>query len=220
MFLMNVKKEYRKIKVTYLKMVYLFVAGSLGGFLLEGVFSYLKRGAWESHVVSVWGPFCIIYGIGLCLCYKGNVAMEGKKMIYKFFAFGIGGCLLELVCGALLDVKWHMRAWNYTKHPLNFRGYVSLDMILVWGLLGVVMALLLPNLDKILSKLDGRFWEVACKCFIIFMAINLIITAGAINRWSERHFNLPPSNFIEEKLDEWYPDDYMHERFCEWKFIE
>ena len=219
---MNIKvnRKERKIKVTYLKMVYLFILGSLGGFLLEGVFSYFKRGAWESHVVSVWGPFCIIYGIGLCLCYMGYVAMDGRKIGYKFFAFGLGGCLLELIAGALLDTKFHMRAWNYTKHPFNFRGYVSLDMIVVWGILGVLMAWAVPNMDKIFSKLDGRFWEIFCKVFIIFMALNLTITTCAINRWSERHFDLPPSNFIEEKLDEVYPDDYMHERFCEWKFIE
>ena len=214
------KKEAYEINVTYMKMVYLFILGSLGGFLLEGIFSYFKRGAWESHVVSVWGPFCIIYGIGFCLCFAGYAAMRNKSKLYQFFAFGIGGCLIELFSGALLDVKFHMRAWNYTKHPFNFRGYVSLDMIVVWGLLGIIFTMFIYKLDYLFNMLDGKYWALLCKLFIIFMTINLTITTFAIARWSERHYDLPPSNIIEEKMDEIYPDDYMHQRFCEWKFID
>lgn len=214
------KKTDKKIKVTYMKMVYLFILGSLGGFLIEGIFSYFKRGAWESHVVSVWGPFCIIYGIGFAACYAGYARMQNKSRTYQFTMFGIGGCLLELICGAVLDLKLHMRAWNYTKHPFNFRGYVSLDMILVWGVIGVLFTLIIPYLDDIFERMDGKGWAVFCRTFIVFMAVNLGITAVAMNRWSERHFKLPAKNYIEEKLDQIYPDDYMHKRFCEWKFIE
>ena len=203
-----------------MKMVYLFILGSFGGFILEGVFSYFKRGAWESHVVSVWGPFCIIYGIGLCFCYIGYAAMINKSKVYQFFMYGIGGCVLELIGGAVLDLQFHMRAWNYTKHPFNFRGYVSLDMIFVWGLIGILFSFAIPRLDQFFNKLDGRGWQIFSKVFIVFMTINLTITAFAIDRWSERHYNQPPSNIIDEKLDEIYPDDYMQTRFCEWKFIK
>lgn len=214
------RKTDTKIDVTYNKMVYLFILGSLGGFLLEGVFSYFKRGAWESHVVSVWGPFCILYGIGFMACYAGYARIQNKSRKYQFIMFGIGGCVLELIGGAVLDFTLHMRAWNYTKHPLNFRGYVSLDMILVWGVMGILFTLIIPDLDSLFNKMEGKGYSICCRIFTAFMIVNLAITAAAMVRWSDRHFDIPAGNAVERKLDNIYPDEYMQKRFCEWKFIE
>lgn len=213
-------KNNKEIKVTYPKLFWLFIIGSIAGVLLEGTFSVFKRGAWESHVVSVWGPFCIIYGIGFAACYAGYAAMQEKSKIYQFWMFGLGGCFVELICGAILDIGLHMRAWNYTKHFMNFRGYVSLSMIFIWGFVGVAFTYIIPYLDNIFSKMEGNGWKIACNIFTVFMIVNLTVTGAAINRWSSRHFGKTAGNQIEELLDNHYDDDYMANRFCEWKFIK
>lgn len=196
------------------------MAGSIIGFIFEGLFSLVKRGAWESHVVSVWGPFCILYGIGFAACYAGYYLMQNKGKLFQFLMFGLGGCLLELICGAIIDFGIHMRAWNYTKHPFNFRGYASPDLILLWGAIGLVFVMCIPYIEKMFNAIDKKPVHVICGVLTVFMAVNFFLTGSALVRWSERHFDKPASNVFEEKIDEKYPDDYMKNRFIEWKFIK
>ncbi len=213
-------RDEEEIKVTYDKLFWLFIAGSLAGVLLEGLFSIYKRGAWESHVVSVWGPFCIIYGIGFAGCYAGYAAMQNKSRFYQFVMFGSGGCIIELISGAILDFGLHMRAWNYTRHFMNFRGYVSLSMFFIWGFIGIAFSYAIPYIDKVFKKMQGNGWQAACNIFTVFMIINLTVTGVAIHRWSNRHYGKPAVNRIEQIMDSHYNDDYMSKRFCEWKFIK
>lgn len=50
--------------ITYENMFWLFMIGSVLGVILEGIWCLIRAGHWETHVVSMWGPFCIIYGFG------------------------------------------------------------------------------------------------------------------------------------------------------------
>ncbi|MBQ8345061.1 MAG: hypothetical protein IJY42_02210, partial [Clostridia bacterium] len=53
------EKHSHRADVTYLDLFWLFLFGSVLGFLLEGVWSIFKRGQWDNHSATVWGPFCI-----------------------------------------------------------------------------------------------------------------------------------------------------------------
>ena len=56
-------------KITYDKLFWLFMAGSLMGVLIEGLFCLIRKGQWESHVVTVFGPFNALYGAGAVLFF-------------------------------------------------------------------------------------------------------------------------------------------------------
>ena len=51
------------------KTFWLYMIGNILGFLMEGFWCKLKYGKWESHVVSMIGPFCLIYGFGAAIFY-------------------------------------------------------------------------------------------------------------------------------------------------------
>ena len=57
------------IKASYYDLFWMFVFGSVTGFLLEGVWSAWRFGAWANHSATVWGPFCIVYGAGMVAVY-------------------------------------------------------------------------------------------------------------------------------------------------------
>ena len=54
-------KEKAKLntKISYSSLFWLFMIGSLAGVIIEGIFCLIHKGAWESHVVSLFGPFNI-----------------------------------------------------------------------------------------------------------------------------------------------------------------
>ena len=58
-----------KEKVNYTSMFWLFMFGSVAGFLIEGIWCVIRSGRWENHSATLWGPFCIIYGFGAVLVY-------------------------------------------------------------------------------------------------------------------------------------------------------
>lgn len=212
---------HKENRITYSKLFWLFIMGSLLGVLLEGVFCLFCYGHWETHVVSVWGHFCIIYGFGASGIYAGSVLMERKNTLTKFVTFAVIATVVEYLCGALLKYALDMKAWDYHGKFLNIDGIICLQMTFVWGLLGVLFSkYAVSPLEKLFAKMNGKGCKVACVCLSVFMAVNLAVTSTVILRWSERHHGAEPKSKIGIYIDDVYNDDVMEKRFVEWKFLD
>lgn len=214
-----VKDAFARSRVTYTRMFWLFMLSSFAGVLLEGLFCLFRYGHWETHVVSLWGPFCIIYGIGAVGCYMGHALLGQKKKWVQFMAYSFVGFFVELICGSALEYGLSMRAWDYSQHYMNIHGHVSMQMTMAWGFIGIVFSQLAPWLDEMLSLLENRTMDMACTALSVFMAVDLFMTAAAVGRWSRRHFEIPASGGMDLWIDENYPDEFMEKRFCEWRFL-
>ncbi len=212
--------ENHDFHIQYSKLFWLFFIGSLLGVLIEGLFCLIRFGHWETHVVSVWGPLCILYGIGAVGFYIGGVLLQEKNTFAQFAVFGAVGTGIEFICGWLMEHALHMYAWDYSKHFLNYHGYVSLKMFFAWGLLGTLFNRYVPVVDGILDKMQGSAWRVAAIVLSVLIVIDLSVTAVSVLRWSERHEGKQPSNRLEEKIDILFDDDSMRDRFCEWHFLD
>ena len=66
-------------KITYEKLFWLFIVGSLIGVVMEGVFCVFFKGHWESHVLTLVGPFNALYGAGAVLFYSLIALLQNKK---------------------------------------------------------------------------------------------------------------------------------------------
>lgn len=209
-----------KSNITYSKLFWLFIFGSLLGVVLEGLFCWINYGYWETHVVSIWGPFCILYGFGSVGFYLCHTALHRNKWWSQFLIYCAIGFGIELICGCLLEFGLHMRAWDYSTHFMNIRGHVSLKMTVVWGIVGIAFSQIAPYIDKALNKLENNGWKIISYILTIFMTINLIVTAAAIWRWKDRHFDISAQNHLEQLLDQNYDDSFMAVRFCEWRFLD
>lgn len=206
--------------VTYPRLFWLFIIGSLLGVVIEGLFCLVQYGQWETHVVSIWGPFCIIYGFGAAGFYVGSVKLRMRSIWIRFFTYTIIGTAVEFLCGWILEYGLHMRAWDYSHQFGNIRGYVSPQMALAWGAFGIVFEKFVPPMEQIFQKMEGRGWTIFCSALTVFMAINFALTGACIIRWKHRHMGFPPANRVEKMLDEHYNDVWMAERFIEWRFID
>lgn len=214
-------REDVKKRITYAKLFWLFIFGSLFGVVFEGFFCLFNYGAWETHVVSMWGPFCIIYGIGAAGLYVGSVLLEKKSTAVKFLMYAVIASAVEYLCGILLKYGLNMEAWNYDNNFMNIDGIICLKMTIVWGLAGVIFGKhLVPHFEKIFDKMNGKMWKVTCIVFSVFMAVNLSLTAVCILRWAHRHEEIKPDNAVEQYIDKKYNDTYMEARFIEWRFLD
>ncbi|HKM33123.1 MAG TPA: putative ABC transporter permease [Lachnospiraceae bacterium] len=210
----------RSIRISYYNAFWLFMAGSLLGVVFEGVNRLALKGQWETHVLTIWGPFCTIYGLGMVGYYVGYKFLKDKNVLIQFLIFAIIGSTVEYLCGWLLKYGLQMGAWDYSGSFLNIQGILSPSMMLVWGVAGVLFCKGYPYIDKIFVKMKGLGWRIAAIILTVFMIVNSIVTAACIVRWKNRHDGLPAANRVEQRLDERYPDDYMQRRFCEWFFLD
>lgn len=207
-------------KVTYEILFWLFMLGSVCGYFVEGIGCIIKKGHWEDHAATVWGPFCIVYGIGAAAIYLISILIKEKGVLLHFVLYAAAGSAVEYAASLFQELCFHSRSWNYSNQPFNIGGRVSLRMAVTWGALGIVFAyLVFPFLERLLTGMEGKAWRSACFVFSVFMAVNLLLTSMAVLRWRDRREEIPATNQITRFLDDTYDDAAMERLFSNMVFI-
>ncbi|MDD6021502.1 MAG: putative ABC transporter permease [Acutalibacteraceae bacterium] len=206
-------------RITYPKLFWLFLFGSLIGVLIEGLWCLVRYKHWETHVVTVFEPLCVLYGFGMVGCYIFTVLLEGKGNITKFIVFALVGTVVEFFAGFILEHGLNMRAWDYSGSFLNLKGYVSIGMTFMWGVLGLAFSYIVPVIDGVFEKIRTQPWNIACTVLSVFLAVDVVVSTMSFIRWSKRHEGVAPRNSVERIIDDKFSDSFMEKRFCEWYFI-
>lgn len=211
----NKDEEKNLHKISYSNLFWLFMLGSILGFLLEGVWCIITKGHWEHHAATVWGPFCIIYGIGAVAIYLLSIFLKDKGLPIQFLSFTVAGAAVEYFSSLFQEFCFGSVSWNYSAHFLNLGGRVSLKMSLLWGVLGVAFVwLIFPLINRIFVKMRGKGWQIASIVLTVFMVVNLTVTAAAVIRWRNRATDdTPKASKVIEFLDTTYDDNTMSRLF-------
>lgn len=211
-------KKHSK-SITYSALFYLFLFGSIFGFVFEGLWCITKVGHWENHSALVWGPFCIVYGFGTVAIYLFSCWLYKKNVFVQFAMFSIAGAVVEYFTSLFQEIFFGSTSWNYSHHPFNIGGRVSLQMAAVWGVLGILfIRFLYQYIRKQLEKLHGNIPAVLSIVLSVFMVANFAVSGLAVLRWSERQRVSEPSNQIERILDKYYDDEKMEKIYCNMRF--
>lgn len=207
--------------ISYPILFWVFWGFSFLGVLIEGIFCLFKCKRWETHTVTIYGPFCIIYGLGAVGFYIGTIYFENIHIAFKFLLFSVIATLIEYICGLILRYGLQMKAWDYSKEPFNLQGIICIKYTVIWGLVGILFSqICVPYIKSFCFLTDIALWNLICLILSIIMSLNLLLTFVCIVRWARRHRGLPAKNTISRYVDKKYGDDKMSRRFCEWKFIE
>lgn len=200
---------------------WLFIAGSLLGFVLEGCWHWLHHGTWGFRVATLWGPFCIIYGVGAVAMYLIALSVEKHPPLTQFAAFALAGSAVEYLASLFQEAAFGTVSWDYSRHAFNLSGRISLRMTLLWGLLGMaLMYAVLPLLLRSFNRLHLQQRTVLCRAATAFMCVNLLCTSIALMRWQERVIHAAPAkNAVEAYLDHRWPDERMQARFPNMQFV-
>ncbi len=215
----GVKAEKTDFHVQYTDLFWLFFFGSVIGFVLEGIWDVLRLGVWGNHSALVWGPFCIIYGVGCAGAYLLYSGLRNTPWWGKFLTYAVAGSVLEFFGSLAQEKVFGTISWDYSHHAFNIAGRVSLQMTLIWGVLGLAFSyLVFPHVAALLSRLRTRAFRLVCVACSAFMVANLLVSAASIMRWRERANEAAPSNAVEAFLDKTYPDARMESLFSNMTF--
>lgn len=206
------------IKTSFWRVLAYFIIYSFLGFVIETLFAIVNYGSFESRQSFLYGPFCSIYGLGAVIII---VVLRYKffKNSYTLFVGGfIVGSIVEYFVSffgeLLLNVKW----WDYSDRFLNINGRVCFLYSIFWGILGVyLLKSVNPKIDRfidwLMKKINPTFLRVITAFVIVFLFIDCLLSAYAINVFLIRVIvekDLPVS--YRQEIDTLYHKVYDNEK--------
>ena len=167
----------------YDMLCYFFLYGFLG-WVTEVVYATLKTGKFVNRGF-LNGPICPIYGVGMALAVLLLNTVADKWWLL-FLAGMALATALEFLTGFVLDKIFKTKWWDYTKEPLNIKGYVCLRFSILWGI-GIVLVFntLVPLSDKLIDVIPAKWWGLA-----IILALAAVLIADVITDIAQlKHLN-------------------------------
>lgn len=197
------------------KIFWIFMIGSIIGYITEMIVALVQKGHFESRQGLLYGPFAPVYGIGMLVYYIFFEITNIKDKKWIFLSSMLLGGIAEYICSLVQEKVFGTISWDYSTLPLNINGRTSLLHCTYWGIAGVLYVLYIKPLTyKIEGILKKKSIQIATFCFIILIALNIMISTMASIRQKERRQLIEPRNKIERVLDKYYPDEYMDRIFA------
>ena len=79
-----------------------------------------------------------------------------------------------------------------------------------WGILALAwLKALYPKMSGLIERVPNRIGVPLTWVLVVFMAGNILISAAAVERMSDRHIGEPAQTRFDVFLDKTYPDDFM-----------
>lgn len=207
-------KRENKVANEVIKVFWIFMIGSVIGYVVEMIVAFVQKGHLESRQGLVYGPFTPIYGIGMVLYFFVIPKIKGSTTKIFLFSMIVGGTI-EYLCSFFQEKFFGTVSWDYSQLWFNINGRTSLLHCIYWGTAGVLfMKLIYPLITGMDSYLLKRSFQYVTIVLFTFMIFNVGISWMAGNRQKERALNIPAENQMEAWLDVHYPDSRMNKIYA------
>ena len=145
-----------------------FLVFSFLGWCAEVVFYIFKTGKLVNRGLAK-GPFCPIYGVGICLC-RWLLGSVESFILLVIFSMAIATAV-ELAVGFIMDRAVGRRLWDYSGERGNILGYVCPRFSLIWGVVCAITLKIIPLLDPFLAAMGTPFGYAAT--FALLMCVTV-----------------------------------------------
>lgn len=160
----RVSKKQEDI-VVFLKLTFLFLTGSLCGWVLELFYRRFFSGnnperRWINPGFLV-GPYVPLYGFGLCILYLlARLPLPGPQavtVLLQLLIITVALTGIELLAGLLAEWIGHVRLWDYSDRWGNYRGLICPLFSAAWAALGAGYLFFLdPFMSAAVDRLSLR----------------------------------------------------------------
>ena len=198
----------------FYELFYIFLFGSIFGYIIEVLWSYYRFRIFINHSALVIGPFNIVYGITATI-FSYILYRFRRDNIFKIFIISfIVGTIAEYLLSLSMELLLGFTAWNYKRYFLNINGRVCLKYSIFWGILGVIWIKLLFNkILIIINKIPKRIGKYLMYILIIFLIFDSFLTLSAVNRAKNKEQGIEAKNSYERFLDNHYNKDYLNNMY-------
>lgn len=191
-----------------IKVFWIFVIGSIIGYLVEMVVAFVQNGHFESRQGLIYGPFAQVYGIGMLTYYFIVPKVKGTTKV--FLISMIMGGIVEYICSYVQERFFGTISWDYSNLWFNLNGRTSLLHCTYWGIAGILFVkYVYPQVQKIDQWIQKVNFRYMTSILAVFMLFNIMVSSLAADRQKERERNIVANNNIDLFFDQYYPDEIM-----------
>lgn len=212
------KKVIRICGYSIWKLIAYVIIYSIVGFFIETAFGIVTKGVIESRSNFLYGPFCLIYGVGAVIMILFLKYFD-KNNNTLFWGGFIIGSLTEYIISYLGEIFFHVVWWDYSEMPVNINGRICVYYSIFWGLLAIyLVSYINPKIDKVIVFLKSRFKlktiKITVIVFVIFLVLNFIITCIALDWFylriiHEKDLKVENRDKMEKRYEEIYNNEIL-----------
>ena len=104
--------------------------------------------------------------------------------------------------------------WDYSKIPFNLGGRINLLYCFFWGFAAVIwMKAVYPFLSRQTERLPKKAGRIICSLLLVVLTADMALSFAALARYGERQEGKEGNGIIAEKLDEYFPDQFIEKRY-------
>ena len=210
---------------SFYKLFSLFFIGAFLGDITETIFCRITAGVWMSRSSVIYGPFSIVWGLGCAFLTLLLYRYRNKSDGTIFLAGTLLGGAYEYICSVFTEMVFGTIFWDYSGFAFNLGGRINLLYCFFWGIAAVVwLKLIYPKLSEWIEKIPKKPGTIICNILIVFMIANMLISALALARYTERNdasysVETTELNGLQKFLDEHYPDARMEHIYPNAKMV-
>lgn len=208
-----IKKKKFAHGLNFYKLFWVFFIGSFIGVIIEIIFCILvTEHHYECRQGVIYGPFNPVYGFGAVLITLALYVMRNARDLWVFICGALLGGAFEYICSWYQETFLGTVSWTYEGQIGNIGGRTSLVFMLFWGILAILwLKFLYPLMAKCIEKLPMKLGKILTWILVVFMVLNMLISALAVYRMTQRHSGATAKNAYEEFMDTHYPDSFLME---------
>lgn len=215
------KGEKKEVLNKLVKVFWVFIIGSLIGYVLEMIVGLVQNGHFVSRQGLLIGPFIQVYGLGLVTYYLVISKIKDKNNVKIFILSMILGGVIEYLFSFFQEKLFGTISWDYSNLPFNINGRTSLLHCLYWGTGGVLFVkFILPYIDGLDNLYKYKAYKIITSFLIVFICFDIIISGLAGIRCLERRRNMEAKNDIDVFFDVYYPDSKLKEIYSNAKEVK
>lgn len=208
-------------KLTVYRVFWVFVLGSLLGDLVEVAFILLTKGELMSRSSLVYGPFSLVWGVGVVLMTLVFHKLDDQDSVPIFLLGAALGGVYEYVCSWFQEWAFGACFWDYSHLPFNLNGRINLLFCIFWGAAAVLwVRWVYPALCQLIERSPRTAGRRLAWVMAAFLLVSTVLSAAALSRMDQRRAGEPAENVIEVFLDEHFPDERLQDRYRNMRAVE
>lgn len=204
----------------FYRLFWVFFTASFVGVVLELVWCVATRGRFENRSGVIYGMFNPVYGVGGLIMTLFFIRRQERRDLHVFIENVLIGGSFEYLCSLGQEMIFGTVSWDYSAMRFNIDMRTNVLYSLMWGLIGLLWVReVYPVLSLMLARIPVHAGKALTIALFVGMLANMGVSSLAVYRWSERDRGIPAASALDVRLDEWYPDEFLRDKFPNMQFV-